>query len=149
VASKFDQFRVKGHDCGGAAVRGQKVGRPRQEPGIAVEVALKFKEQSGPAGHEIEQLGERENAISGRLESYCPELCRAQSGETPRAFCQATESIIVMDHRLAIGADLKICFDTKAARNRCCEGGSGILDDATLRVMQTAVGNGSRSQPIE
>src|SRR5262245_24346965 len=99
AARKFDQTRIKGHDRGGSAIRGKDIGRSCQKPVIAVEVTFELKKQCGSAGYEIEQFAECKNAIAGRPESYCPQLCRAQFGKASGAFGQTTERIIVMHHR--------------------------------------------------
>jgi hypothetical protein len=112
-------------------------------------VTLELQKQSGSAGYQIEQFTQCENTISRCLEPDALDLRGVQFGKAPRALGQSTECIIVMHHGLAVGADLQVCFDAVAASNRCCESGSSIFDDAALRVMEAAVSNGSRSQPIE
>src|SRR5262245_62661200 len=91
AARKFDQLRIKRHDSGGSAIRGKDVGCPCQKPDIAVEVTFELKKQRDPAGYEIKQFTERKNAIAGRPESYCPQLCRTQFGETSGTFGQTTK----------------------------------------------------------
>src|SRR4249919_834071 len=115
AAGKFDQFRIKGHKCGGSAIGGKDISYPRQEPAITGEVTLELQKQSGSTGYQIEQFTEYKNAIGRRLELDTLDLRRAQFGKAPRTLGQSTECIIVMHHGLAVGADLQICFDAVAA----------------------------------
>src|SRR5207244_4223682 len=52
-------------------------------------------------------------------------------------------------HRLPVGADLEIALDRIICRHRRSEGRGGVLDDAPRRIVQPAVGDRARDQPVE
>ena len=59
----------------------------------------------------------------------------------PVAVGEAAERVVVMHHRLAVGADLQIAFDRVVAGDRGLEGGRRVLDHAVCGVMQAPVGD--------
>src|SRR5262249_34291011 len=55
----------------------------------------------------------------------------------------------VMHHGIAVGGDLEIDLDGVAGGGRRRHGGRRVLDHAGCRIVQPAVGDGARDQPIE
>src|ERR1700730_12170736 len=54
-----------------------------------------------------------------------------------------------MHHGLAVGADWQIDLDAVAGRDRRAHGTSSVLDHAPSCVMQPAMGDGPRNQPVQ
>ena len=77
------------------------------------------------------------------------ELGGAQAIEPPFALGEAAEHIVVMHHGLAIGADLQIDLDAVAGGDRGAHRSRRVLDDAVRGVMQPAMGDRSRGEPVE
>src|SRR5690606_11221754 len=64
-------------------------------------------------------------------------------------FGQALERVVMEDHGFAVGRELEIAFDGIAAGDGRGESRNGILDHAVCGVMQAAVRNRARDQPVE
>ena len=73
----------------------------------------------------------------------------AQLIEPALAFGQPAEHVVVMHHGLAVGADLDVDFDAVIGGDRRAHGARGILDHAVRGVMQPAMGDRSRGEPVE
>ena len=65
------------------------------------------------------------------------------------AFNQPSEGIIMMHHRLGIGADLQIDLDRVARRDGGRDRRGRVLDHAGGGIMQPAMGDRARDQPIQ
>ncbi len=50
---------------------------------------------------------------------------------------------------LAVGADLQVDFQAVAGGDRRPDSGGGVLDNARRRIMQPAMGQRSRGEPVE
>ena len=66
----------------------------------------------------------------------------------PRAFGEAAERIVMMHHRLAVGGELDVDLDGKIAGDRGLHRARHVLDDAARGVMQAAMGDRPRRQPV-
>src|SRR5215213_4244571 len=62
---------------------------------------------------------------------------------------EAAEREVVMHHRFAVPGDLEIRLDAKPAADGGREGRCRVLDDAGGCVVQPAMGNGARGEPVE
>src|SRR6185437_6797070 len=64
------------------------------------------------------------------------------------AFGETADRVVMVHHRLAIGGELDIAFDAEIARYRSQCRGRHVFDDAACGVVQPAVGDRPRRQPV-
>jgi hypothetical protein len=88
------------------------------------------------------------NPLGSILEFDCLELLRGHAEQRPAAFGEAAERVVMMHHGLAIGGELQVDFDVEISIDRSPDRSRHIFDDASREVMQAAVGNRSRRQPV-
>src|SRR6185437_296888 len=83
------------------------------------------------------------------LKRHCLDLGSAQVRQAAAALREPAECVIVVHHRLAIGADLEIALDGIATRHGGGKGSRGVLDHACGGIVQSAVRDRSRGEPVE
>ena len=61
---------------------------------------------------------------------------------------QAAELGVMVHHGFAVGTDLQVDLDAIAGGHRRAHGAGGIFDDAARSVMQSAMGERPRGEPV-
>src|SRR6185312_459672 len=147
-AQRNDLVGVEGHANCGSRVGREHLGHPLHELAIAIEMALHLDHQRHAAGHEGAEIRQRHHALGGVLEVDGLQFCRGLCRQCPAALGEAAELVVMMHHRLAVGSELDIAFDGEIPRDRGFRRGRHVLDDAARNIMQAAMSDRPRRQPI-
>jgi hypothetical protein len=125
---RADLPRIEGHRRRRPGICSEDLCYSVAKPHVFVETAFHFDQHCYSAGDEIAQIRKTYDVFGAVAESYALKFGRTQLIEPSFAFGEATEHLIVIDHRLTVGADLHIDFESIAGGNRRTRRACGILD---------------------
>ena len=140
--------RIERHRSRRAAIAGEHGRDPERQALIAVEPALHFQEQRHAPGNEVAKLAERHHALRAAAKSDVLERRYGHLVEPVGAFGQPAELGVMVDHGLAIGADLQVGLDAVIGYQRRAHGAGGVFDHTVGGVVQSAMSERPRGQPV-
>src|SRR5262249_25827044 len=141
-------IRIERHGGNRAGISGEHRDGAGDEARVAFEPALELEHEGGARADQVAQIAERHHAVGGGAKRDLFELGRAQGGERAAALGEAAERVVVVHHGLAIAAELQVDLDAVAGGHRGRDRARGILDDAARRIVQAAVGDRPRGEPV-
>ena len=141
--------RSKRHRRHRATIICKNCGHAGRQADIAVEPALEFNEHGDAPADEIAEFAKRHHPIVGAAKRNGFELRRCELVEPAFAFGEAAQYIVVMHHGLAIGRDLYVDFDAVVGGDGGAHRGRRVLDHAVIGVVQPAMSDWTRNQPVE
>jgi hypothetical protein len=141
--------RIERHRRDRPAVSGEHFSDAKGEAAVAVKTALQFEKHRHTPAKEVAKLAERHHTLVAATECDAPERRGAYLIKPIFALSKAPELGVVMHHGFAVGANLQIDLDAATGGQGRAHGACGILDDAMRSVMQPAMGDWPRGEPIE
>src|SRR5260370_26833037 len=110
-------------------------------------MALELDDEWRAARGEITQVGECDHAISAGFEGCAFKFRGCHGIEPCPPFRKVAESLVMVDHCLAVGGNLQITFDAVTSSDGGGEGGGSVFNDFAA-VMQTAMCDPPGGQPF-
>ena len=146
-AKKGDLIGIETFDGDWPLVMRQRLRRALRDGGVAIEGALDLYNDRRSSADRGEKLGKPRNGVTGAAQPQTTEFIRAVLRDSPGAFGQALQRLVVKYDEFAVGCELHVAFDAKARGDRRAGGRNRIFDHALAGVMQSAVRDRPRRQP--
>src|SRR5205807_4770218 len=118
------------------------------QPAVAIEMAFDLDHQRHAAGDERAEIAERHHPLRRILELNRLQFGRGLAEQRAGTLGKAAERVVMMHHRLAIRRKLDVAFDGEFAVDGGLCGRRHVFDDAARNIMQAAVRDRTRRQPV-
>ncbi len=141
--------RIERHRRRRAAITGKYRADTCGKSAVPVKAAFELDQHGDAAVDEIAQLAEGQHALVAAAERHALELGGAQPIEPALTLSEPAEHVVVMDHGLAVGAGLDVDLYAVICGDGRADGAGAVLDQAMSCVMQAAVSDGPRGEPVE
>ena len=141
--------RIERHHRHRTGVFREHLASAGDQTGIAVETALELQQQRGATRNQIAEFAHRQHPICRRSKRDALELRHFECIDAAAALGHSLQNVVMMNRGVAIRRDLQVDLDGISGSDGCLDGGLRVLDDACGRIVQSAMRNRPRDQPVE
>src|SRR5215204_4324888 len=149
IPHRLHLVRIERHYGDRTGIGLEHLRHPARQPRVTVEMALEFDEKRDAPADQVEEIAQGHHPVRGLSEGDEFEMGGRHGVQAAFSVGNPTERRVMIDHRLAVGSDVQVDFDRVVGVNGGRHGRRRVLDDAARLVVQAAMRDRPRDQPVE